>query len=325
LEEIIQFINSGSFFLVAGHKEPDGDCVGSQLAMRSALLRLGKKAEVCSAGPFKRSELRNYADQFTATPEIPDGVSCKVIIIDCSGTDRTGDIQNLLKKFPCAVIDHHAAINYTPSTPNEPVYIDSNAPSCTLLIYRLIKALGLEITEEEASCLFFGLCTDTGFFRFLTEKDSGVLDTAAELIRRGANPKKINGLIYGGRSLNSRIMTGRILSRIESYFDGKLLLSYETLEDFNAFGLEGRDSEALNQSMLATEGIEATVIIRQECADSCTVSFRSLDKIDVAKIASNFGGGGHKNASGVTIKGGITFVKEKILEAFGDIYKYPQK
>ena len=320
MEEIVQFINSGSFFIVAGHKEPDGDCVGSQLALRSALLRLGKKAVVCSAGPFKRSELRDYADQFTATPDVPDNGSCKVIIVDCSGTERTGDIQDFLKKFPCAIIDHHAATNHSPSNPAESVYIDSNSPSCTLLIFRLIKALGLELTEEEATFLFFGLCTDTGFFRFLTENDYNVFEAAAELVRRGANPKKINKLIHGGKNLGSRIMTGRILSRIESYFDGKLLISYETLEDFKTFGLEGRDSEILNQSMLSTEGVEATVIIRQECVDNCTVSFRSADKINVAEVASNFGGGGHKNASGLTMKGDIPYVKQKILEAFKNIF-----
>ena len=316
MKELIHFINSASYFFVAGHKEPDGDCVGCQLALRSALLRLGKKAVVCSAGPFKRSELRNYSDQFVKIPEVPKNQTCKVIILDCSGAERTGDIQDFLKNFPRAVIDHHATSSHPPSTAEEPVYVDPNAPSCTLIVYRLIKALGLELTEEEATFLFFGLCTDTGFFRFLTKNDDSVFDTAAELVRCGANPKTINKTIYGGRNLSSRILTGRILSRIESFFGGKLLLSYETLEDFNEYGLEGRDSEMLNQSMLSTEGVEATVIIRHECADNCTVSLRSTDAVNVAEIASNFEGGGHKNASGLTMKGDISFVKEKVLEAF---------
>jgi len=329
--ELINFINDSSDFIIAGHKEPDGDCVGSQLALRSALLRLGKNAVACSAGPFKRSELRGYECQFEKKPVMPD--CSKVIIIDCSNIERTGDIKDYLKQYPCAIIDHHAAggvpspnhlqkgsANFPVSTPQEPVYVDSNSPACTLIIYRVIKALGLELTKEEANLLFFGLCTDTGYFRFLTEQNHSVFNTASAFVKCGANPKKIFNTIYNGRSLNSRIMTGRILSRIESHFDGKLLLSHETLEDFETFGLAGRDSESLNQLMLSVEGVKATVTIRQECADNCTVSLRSTNKIDVAKIASELGGGGHKNASGLTMKGDITSVKNILLDIFKNIF-----
>ena len=320
MEELVRFINSGSFFIIAGHKEPDGDCVGCQLALRSALLRLGKNAVVCSAGPFTRSELRDYADQFVKIPEIPENTSCKVIINDCTNADRTGDIQDFLKQFPCAIIDHHASLTHPKSTPLEPVYVDSTSPSCTLIIYKLIKTLGLELTEEEAALLFFGLCTDTGFLRFLTEANADVFEIAADLIRCGANPKKTYNTIYSGKSLNSRILTGRILSRTESHFDGKLVMSYETLDEYNNFGLASRDSESLNQLMLSIKGVEATVVIRQECADNCTVSLRSTDKIDVSQIASDLGGGGHKNAAGLTMKGDISLVKQNILKALKNIF-----
>jgi len=107
-EELVQFIINCPSFIIAGHKEPDGDCVGSQLALRSALLRLGKEAVVCSAGPFTRTELREYTQQFITVSKSEEDINTKVIVIDCSGTDRTGDIQSFLEKFPCAIIDHHA-------------------------------------------------------------------------------------------------------------------------------------------------------------------------------------------------------------------------
>jgi len=324
LEDLVRFIKTNSKFIIAGHKEPDGDCVGSQLALRSALLRLGKEAFVCSAGPFKRTELRNYTDEFVQVPDssgdLTPYIDSKVIITDCTSMDRTGDIQGFLKKFPCAYIDHHSAVSLPPSTPLEPVYVDSSSPSCTLLIYKLIKALELELTEEEATLLFFGLCTDTGFFRHLSEKDDAVFIAAAEFVRCGANPKNIYNIISSGKSLNSRILTGRILSKTESHFDGRLVISYETLEEFNTYGIESRDSESLYQLMLSVEGIEASVIIRQECADNCTVSLRSTNKINVAQLAYTFGGGGHKNAAGLTMKGDISFVKEKLLKAFSEIF-----
>lgn len=334
--EFVQFIETNSKFIIAGHKEPDGDCVGSQLALRSALLRLGKEAIVCSAGPFKRTELRDYIGQFTATPDLENRnleSSVKVIIVDCSNKDRAGGILDFLdqkpnpetpdapqKKFPCAIIDHHAATNHPQSTTDAPVYVDAKSPSCTLLIYKLIKALGLELTSEEATLLLFGLCTDTGFFRHLTDKNSAVFEAAADMVRCGASPKTIFNIINGGKSLNSRILTGLILAKTESHFNGKLLISYETLDEYKMFGSESRDSDLLNQLLTSIEGVEATVIIRQESDDNCTVSLRSLDKVNVAQIAFTLGGGGHKNASGLAIKGDLSFVKQKMIDSFNNIF-----
>jgi len=319
-EELVSFIKTCSKFIIAGHKEPDGDCVGSQLALRSALLRIGKEAIVCSAGPFKRAEIKEYTDQFVSIPPDADKTNTRAIIIDCSGKDRTGDFKELLNKFNCAVIDHHSAATHPPSTVEEPVYVEPKAPSCTLLIYKVINALGLELTEEEACLLLFGMCTDTGFFRHLTEKDSQVFECVAKLVSCGASPKKIFYKLNSGKNLNSRKLLGNILSRTESHFGGKLLLSYETLDEFKTFGFEARDSDYLNQTLLLVEGTEAIVIIRQELADSCTVSLRSVDKIDVSQIAASLGGGGHKNASGLTMKGDIPFVKQILLDSFKNTF-----
>jgi phosphoesterase RecJ-like protein len=318
-KELIQFINTGSKFIIAGHKEPDGDCVGSQLALRSALLRLNKEAVACSAGPFKRSGITDYSKHFTSIPT-ENKSEIKVIIVDCSTMERTGDIQKLLEEFPYAIIDHHDASTHPPSTLNAPVYIDPYSPSCTLLIEKLITALGLELTEEEASLLLFGLCTDTGFFRHLTEKNYAVFESAAKMIRHGANPKKSFQIMNGGKNLNSRILIGNILSRLESYFDGRLLLSYETLEEHNTFGQESRDSDSLNQLLFSIQGVEATAIIRQECDNNCSVSLRSADKIDVGQIAASLGGGGHKNASGFIIQESILSVKQIILKSFSGVF-----
>jgi len=319
-KELVKYIKNCSKFIIAGHKEPDVDCVSSQLALRSALLRMGKSAIVCSAGPFKRPETKEYSDQFSAIlPEI-SRKDTKVIIVDCSGKERTGDLNETLNEFPCAVIDHHAAGTHQSSTKEAPVYIDSNAPACAVLIYKVIIALGLELTEEEASLLLFGICTDTGFFRHLTEKNAHVFELTAKLISRGASPKKTFYKMHGGKSLGSRILMGNILSRTESFFDGRLLISYETLNESEAYGLEGRDSDSLNQMLLSVKNVEVVVIIRHELADHCTVSFRSIDKVDVAQVAASFGGGGHKNASGLSMKGEISFVKEKMLETFKNIF-----
>ena len=320
-KELIKFIKTGSKFIIAGHKEPDGDCVGCQLTLRSVLVRLGKKAVVCSEGPFKRAELKNYAAFFSASPTEEEKDGAKVIVVDCSGIERTGSLKELLEELPFAVIDHHAAGTHLQSTEQAPVYVEPDSPSCTLLIYKLIKELDMTLTEEEASLLLFGLCTDSGYFRHLTEKNADVFEAAAGMVKSGASPKNIFNIMNGGKTLSSRILLGHLLSRTESHFDGKLLLSYETLEEFNTFGFEGRDSENLNRLLLSVDEAEAVVIIRQERVDYCTVSLRSVEKIDVAKIAASHGGGGHKNASGLAMEGIISDVKQIMLKSFSAVFQ----
>jgi phosphoesterase RecJ-like protein len=113
---------------------------------------------------------------------------------------------------------------------------------------------------------------------------------------------------------------GILLARVESFFDGRLLLSFEQYEETRRFGLEGRDSDSLYQLLQSVAGVEAIVIIRQETPDNCTVGFRSRNAVDVAVIAAGFGGGGHKNAAGVSIGGTIEELRPKILAAFEKVF-----
>jgi phosphoesterase RecJ-like protein len=315
-EELIHFIKTGSKFLVAGHKEPDGDCVGSQLALCSVLRRLGKEAIPCSAGPFKRTEIIPYADRFIAAPGEQDRKQAKLIVVDCSAPHRTGDLAAYLEGLPTAVIDHHATGDHSPSSVENPVFLDADAPSVTFLIFRLIEALGETLTAEEAQLLFFGLCTDTGFFRHVDERGAKTFTAAARMIQAGASPQKTFQLIHGGKSLGSRILLGIILTRLESFFEGRLLLSFEQYEETRRFGLEGRDSDSLYQLLQAVAGVEAIAIIRQETPETCTVGLRSRDAVDVAAIAAEFGGGGHKNAAGISMNGTIQELRPQILAAF---------
>uniref|UniRef100_A0A7C3I851 Bifunctional oligoribonuclease/PAP phosphatase NrnA n=1 Tax=Gracilinema caldarium TaxID=215591 RepID=A0A7C3I851_9SPIR len=310
---LLAYIREGSTFLVAGHKEPDGDCVGSQLALCSVLTRLGKRAIPCSAGPFKRPEIAPYAERFTADPSIEKDT--QVIIMDCSSLERTGELEQTLRGLPLAIIDHHASGN----TAGHIAFLEPTAPSVTALTLLLIEALGLEPTREEAELLFFGLCTDTGFFRHIDYGGEVTFDIASRLIRFGASPKRTFQKINGGKSLESRILLGLILSRTEAYFNGKLLVSYENLEDTERFGLQGRDSDMLYQLLLSVAGVEAVAVIRQESPTSCTVGLRSIDTVDVSAIAVQFGGGGHKQASGFTATGTIGPLKEKLIRAFAEL------
>ncbi|MDR0879068.1 MAG: bifunctional oligoribonuclease/PAP phosphatase NrnA [Treponema sp.] len=320
-QALIKFIREGNKFIVAGHKEPDGDCIGSQLALASVLQRMGKEAAVCSAGPFKRTEVLFYADRFTSAPQAEDRNGARVIVVDCSAAYRTGDLAPHLEGLPTAVIDHHETGDHPAHSEETPVYLDGGAPSVTFMILRVIEGLGLVPSKEEADLLFFGLCTDTGFFRHVDDSGAEIFTAAAALIRSGANPKQTFQAINGGKSLGSRILMGLLLSRVESHYDGRLLVSFEQYEETRRFGLEGRDSDSLYQLLQSVAGVEAIVIIRQETlglpsGDNCTVGLRSRDSVDVAAIAARFGGGGHKNAAGISIKGVIEDLRPRLIAAF---------
>ena len=317
---LLEFIKKGKKFLIAGHKEPDGDCVGSQLALGSVLRRMGKEVILCSAGPFKRAEIKKYERFFISAPSEKEGAL--LIIVDCSAPDRTGDLGPYLEGLPYAVIDHHAAGEYSVShnPACDPYYIDVNAPSATFMVLRLIEALGMKPVEEEAELLFLGLCTDTGFFRHVDSKGAETFEAAADLIRFGANPKAAFAAINGGKSLVSRKILGNILARTESFFGGKLLLSSEEFEETRCLGPESRDSDSLYQLLQTVAGVEAIVVIRQETPANCSVGLRSRDCIDVGSIAASFGGGGHRNAAGFSAPETIAELKQKLLKTFENVF-----
>jgi len=311
-EELINFIHEGTDFVVVGHEEPDGDCIGSQLAITSLLRRLGKNAIPCTAGPFKRNEVKPYAGKFLPFPARREGM--RVLVMDCTNRERMGDLP--IDGLPTASIDHHASGNPW----GDVFYLDPDAPSVTFMTAKIFHALEMEILQEEAELLFLGLCTDTGFFRHLDEGmiSREFLETAAKLCGKGASPKKVFNAIHGGKSLNSRLLLGSLLAKTRSYYGGRLLLTDETLEETKRYGIQSRDSDILYQLLQSVEGVEAMVFIRQETKEECTIGFRSRDRVNIAGIAEHFGGGGHKNAAGAKVKGTIKELEEQIIAAFAE-------
>jgi phosphoesterase RecJ-like protein len=313
---------TGSKFLLAGHREPDGDCVGSQLALASALRRLGKEAIPCSAGPFTRTEIKPYASAYITRPGDAEREGARVIILDCGSPDRLGDLEPLLQGLPTAIVDHHAVGVFAAAGDSHPLrYLNPDAPATAFLVLEIFDALGLDLNVEEAELLFFALAMDTGYFRHVDQGGAETFSCAARLIRSGANPKKAYQAIYGGKTLDSRILIGKILSGAQSWYGGKLILCAESLEDNRRYGLEGRDSDSFYQLLQTVEGAEVAIVIRQESPEKCTLGFRSRDAVDVAAVAARFGGGGHKNAAGLSIAGTIEDLRPKIIEAFRTIFQ----
>ena len=311
-EGLIDFINRYSKIIIVGHKEPDGDCVGSSLALSLFLKRLGKKTFLLSAGPFKRTEIMQYESLFNKTLPSEYKKDSGVIIVDCSNIERTGSVEEEIRDLPIAVIDHHATNNEKAST----FFVDASSPAACLLVQDVIEKMEGNLTKEEAFFLLFGICTDTGFFRHLDEKSSDTFLYVSRLVATGVSPKIIFAQMNGNKSFASRILIGRSLERLTLHYDGSLAVTYQTYDDFLEFGLDGRDSDTLYMLLQAIKDVEAIVVVKQEDENHCSIGLRSFDKIDVSLVAMQFEGGGHKQASGAYTEGTYKSLIPKIIEAF---------
>jgi len=320
---VLGFLKRYSAYIIVGHKEPDGDCVGSQLALASFLRRQGKKAVPLSAGPFTRTEIAAYETSFGQSLEglaLEEG-STAVVVLDCSSVSRIGAIAQLLPAgLPLAIIDHHASGQVDEGDAPAVSLVCPSAPAVTYLVQLLIEEAGERPSTEEAELLLFGLCTDTGFFRHLDLGSGPVFAAAARLVEAGASPKRAFDMMNGGKPFASRKLMGELLSRAETHYDGKLIVTSMGLEDQERYGLVGRDSDMLYQLLMTVAGMEVAVVVRQESPSDCTVGFRSRKLVDVAAIAATFGGGGHRLAAGLHIAGQAEDIKARMVEAFAPVF-----
>lgn len=318
------FIENHDFFLIIGHKDPDGDCIASCLGLSKILENFGKNYQLLSAGPFKRVETQPFEQYFSDTLPFLDENERKntgLIITDCSELSRVGEIDGDLKNLDTFVIDHH--LTSEPLNANSG-YINSNAPACAYLVQLFYEKLVGPLPKDLAKIIFFGISTDTGFFRFISnncDEAIDIMNSCARLISYGADPRATYNQINNGKPYSTRKLLGILLNKAERYLSNKLVITYETLEDTKNYGQDGRDSDALYQLLLSSQDVQAVVFLRQDTPTTCTAGFRSLDKVDVSLVASKFGGGGHKNASGMCTEGQIETLIPQIVKEFARIIK----
>lgn len=319
IQEFKDFISNHQYFYVIGHKEPDGDCIASCLGIADILKKSNKEYKLLSAGPFKRPEIKKFEKQFSNKTDFLDNKDREItglIILDCSELSRLGEIDGDLSGLDIFVIDHHKTSNLPE---NAKGFIDPEAPACAYLVQIFYEKILGKIPLKLANILFFGLSTDTGYFRFLSQDSAEVFMAAARLVSYGVEPRMIYNEINSGKPYSTRQLLGVLLSKAERYLDGKLVITYETLEDTKKYGSEGRDSDALYQLLLSSQDVEVAVFLRQDTISTCTGGFRSVDKIDVSQVAAKFGGGGHKNASGMSTDGKIENLIPLIVKEFAKI------
>lgn len=305
-----RFIDEGSRFVIIGHKDPDGDCICSQLGLAGFLRRRGKKVHLVSPGPFRRLEVMPFAASFSSSLGAAERRGARLIIVDCSSPDRLGALAARLEGLPTAVIDHHE----THRAPGGVNYIDPAAPSVTIMIQRLIESFGDAPDDREAYLLFYGLCTDTGFFRHISENAGEVLAAAARLMRDGVSPQRLYRDLYSGRSLASRKYLGGGLHNAEARFGGRLILTRPKAGE--RFAQLDQETDPIYQALLAVQGCQALAYLRENSRGELEVSLRSTGACNVARIAEQFGGGGHAQAAGFSLAADEKELEKRLLAAF---------
>lgn len=319
-EEILALLRNREEFVVIGHVSPDGDCLSSQIAMNSMLLKMGKTVHMANAGPFDRSEISHLRSDFLN--HIDDELKQRdplIVVVDCSSPERIGHLAEEIEGLTTVVFDHHSSGEQFGTYR----YIVPRSVSTTLIIMQLYKALDVEISQEIAEHLFFGFATDSGFFRFINAYRGETLRLAAELVDLGVSPNVMNDRMTGGKSFGYIKYLGKLIDRSESLFDGKVMISSSCLEDSKQYITTDKPSDSLYTMLLSVQGVEVVLFFKELEGERTEVGFRSSHQssINVGALAESFGGGGHKKAAGATVNKPIQETRKLLLEAVEKMLK----
>ncbi len=193
--------------------------------------------------------------------------------------------------------------------------VDASAPSTTMLVLDLFEALGAAPDADTARLLLFGLCTDTGFFRHLGRGSGETHRAVARLVELGTSTADVYMMVYGRRELESRKLLAEMLLRCERHAEGRILLTWQMTADRERLGVHQRGDDELYRLLQTVEGNVVVALVKQEGEGLFSVGLRSTPAVDVGAVASTFGGGGHRQASGFDLRGTLESVKAAVLQA----------
>ena len=305
VQQMAQRLMAADNILILCHKNPDGDTIGSGSALYFALKALDKNAALLCADAVPARYAFTNAHQFKGEFEPRTVVAVDVASLQLFG-ERNGVPQYTRHVDLC--IDHHAGnTGYADFT-----LLDSSAAAAAELLYRVIVEMGVDITSHIADCLYTGLSTDTGCFRF----SSTTADThrvAAKLIEAGCHLEELNTLLFDTKP-RQRMEAERIArNHLEYYLDGRCALIYLTRDEIEHSGVDPADLEDLTSLPISIEGVKVGLTLRQQPGGSYRISVRTAKGVDACAIASRLGGGGHSRAAGCELLGNLDNAKNAIL------------
>ena len=304
---VVDAIRARRRFVLSSHSRPDGDSIGSQLAMAYALRALGNEVRIVNkdAAPAPLMTFPGVADIEIA--EAVAGPFDAAIIMECGDLARTGVTG--LDRFFVINIDHH---------PGNTAYGDINwfepaAAACGEMVFDLIKALGVPLSLEIATHVYLAILTDTGSFHY-SSISPRTFDICRETLEAGVDPVLVARNVYDSNNMGRLKLFGAVLSAMRLDPTGRVAIVYLDHEIARAAGGTYEDTEGLINLPLTVKEIQAVVFFKQTEGDEYRVSMRSKGEIDIGAIAKEFGGGGHKNAAGCTSRGGIDALQKLFIE-----------
>lgn len=306
LDNILDEINKANNIVILTHENPDGDAVGSSLAMYMTLKKMGKDVDLIIPELPRVFNFLPCADEIKK--EGKNESYDLAIALDAATIKMLNGWVNYFEEASVKIsIDHHS----TNTMYADLNYVNPDAPACTQVLINIIEYFGVEIDKEIGSCLLTGIITDTGGFQYQSTTPE-TFEFASGLLKKGVNVSEIYKQVMNTKSRANFELRKRAIDRMEFISDGKIVCTYITKQDEIDLNAEPGDHEGIVDEGRTIEGVEVSIFIR-ETSKGFKASLRSNEYVNVSDVCLMFGGGGHFHAAGCTINQSLEQVKEKII------------
>jgi phosphoesterase RecJ-like protein len=312
--ELGTLIRQRKDFLVVSHANPEGDAIGSSLAMYLILKGMGKEVKVFNADGFPKTFafMPGYAD---VAREMPGDRFDATIVVDCGDIELAGvKILGEARLGKIVNMDHHRTNrNYGHIN-----MVDPEAGAAGEVIFHFLESEGISFGYDVAVNLYVAIQTDTGSFRFANTK-AETLRVASELVKKGVRPEKVSESLYESMPVGKLKLMSKVFGTLELMGGGRIATTYVTQEMLRETGTGKDAAEGFINFANSLEGVQVAAMFREREEGDVKVSFRSKKGVDVSRIAGDFGGGGHMNAAGCSLPGPISAAMEKVVARIMEI------
>jgi len=311
IKEIVSAFHADDRILIASHINPDGDAIGSSLALAIALKKMGKEIVVYNRDgvPYQFDHLPG-ADMVKTTLD-GERPFDSAVVLDCSELERVGkDFSSMVKTSKWINIDHHLTNEHFAQIS----LIDKDACSTGYLVYNVLKALPVEIDKDMGDNIYTTIIVDTGSFRYSNATNEAFI-AAGELVALGVSPWEIANKVYENQPLGRVKLLSLVLNTLEVSHSGKVASLVVSKEMMSSTGTGHDATDGFVNYARSVEGVEVAFLVRETAHNEYKISYRSKGLINVATAAQSFGGGGHRNAAGCVITGSLEEVRKAAFDA----------
>lgn len=310
LQDAAAFLRSADYIHILSHQYPDGDTIGSAAALCLALRKMGKHADMMCNDPFSS----RYGYMLAGLE--PEGFEPQAVVaVDIADPQLLGSKMMHYADRVDWCIDHHPSnTGYAKVT-----YVRPEAAATTEIICELVEMLGVEIGSQIADCIYTGITTDTGCFRY-TNATAHTYRVAARMMEYGARAAEINRIMFDTKSRARLEIERRVLDTITFYYGGRVAVVYVTQAMKKEAGAHSSDMEGLAAMPRQVEGVSVGITMREKEDGTFKISMRTNTHINASKICAKFGGGGHAAAAGCVLEGPVEAARRKLVDALKPVF-----